>query len=87
MVWLNTQCINETPPPGYFGGSMCTCPKCKEERAAALDEEIDLAMKKDFKSHKMIPEQLAIAIIRDCIDRPKGIVPDSVYATFPDIKF
>ena len=20
------------PPPGVFGGSMCMCPKCKEER-------------------------------------------------------
>jgi len=32
MVWLNTQCSNQIPPPGTFGGSMCTCPKCKANR-------------------------------------------------------
>ena len=32
MVWLNTQCSNESVAPGSFGGSMCTCSKCKAER-------------------------------------------------------
>ncbi len=26
-------------------------------------------------------------VIRECIDRPKGIVPDSVYDLLPDIRF
>lgn len=33
MVYLNTSCINNKPAiPGAFGGSMCICQKCKEER-------------------------------------------------------
>ena len=39
MVWLNTDCINETPPKGYFGGSMCTCNKCVQDR---IEKEKDI---------------------------------------------
>lgn len=35
MVWLNDQHFNQTPPPGTFGGSRCTCKKCEEERRGA----------------------------------------------------
>ena len=54
-----------------------------------LDREIDEYFDRHIvvKKSKMIKEQDVIKIIKDCVDRPKGIVPDSVYELIPDIKF
>ncbi len=53
MVWLNTMHSNFTPPKGSFGGSRCTCAKCKEKRSYKLDEEISKYLYEDVKTSKI----------------------------------
>ena len=31
-MWLNNRHINQSPPPGVFGGAMCTCERCSKAR-------------------------------------------------------
>jgi len=47
----------------------------------------DYFLTKDIKKVKMYKESDIIDVIRECIDRPKGIVPDSVYKLIPNIQF
>jgi len=42
---------------------------------------------KTFKKVKMIREDDVMDVIRDCVDTPKGVVPDSVYEILPNIQF
>ena len=66
---------------------MCTCVKCREESQTKIDEERNKEILRDFKSHKMITEAMAKLLIRECVNRPKGVVPDSVYEAFPGMTF
>lgn len=56
MVHLNTDCHNFPAPAGSFGGSMCTCSKCKQERfdkaAIARQECLEEHMKNLFKDSR-----------------------------------
>lgn len=45
MVWLNDSHHNISTPPGTFGGAMCTCNECHQNR---LKEKMD----KDLKEFK-----------------------------------
>ena len=47
----------------------------------------DYFLTKEIKKVKMYKESDIINVIQECIDRPKGIVPDSVYTLIPHIKF
>lgn len=53
------------------------------------NDEIDLYLNSLPKKTtiKMLKEDDVISVIRDCINKPKGIVPNSVYNLIPDIKF
>ena len=64
-----------------------TCAKCLEEKAHALDVLIDREVKQHLKFQKMMSMKTAENLIRECVDRPKGVVPDSVYDIFPRIIF
>jgi len=50
MVWLNTQCSNEPAAPGSFGGSMCTCPKCKKKREDSARESREKVLEDHMKN-------------------------------------
>lgn len=40
MVCLNNQCRNFPAALGAYGGSMCTCPKCQDERRSDNSEDL-----------------------------------------------
>jgi len=52
-----------------------------------LEQAIDKYFNKDLKTMKMLRSDDVITVIKECIDRPKGIVPDGVYELLPGIKF
>jgi len=64
MVWLNTQCSNEKASPGAFGGSMCTCPKCKAERI----EKANIAREKVLEEHMQNLFKDSREAMRDAFD-------------------
>ncbi len=82
---------------------MCICEKCLKERGEDDTDNYKLLRGSLFKniddekktSYINIPTSLQFylhkyqveRVIRECIDRPKGIVPDSVYELLPDIRF
>ena len=51
-----------------------------------LDKEVDifLADNHPVKYDKMYKASDVIDVIKDCIDRPKGVVPNSVYDLLQD---
>jgi hypothetical protein len=41
---------------------------------------------KPIKSKKMIKQEDVLRIIIDCINKPKGVIPNSVFEFIPDFK-
>ena len=67
------------------------CPFLYNHTPSKVDEkfeaELDKHLHKDVKTIKMLRIDEVTNAIRECVDRPKGVVPDSVYELIPDIKF
>jgi len=55
MVYINNQHINRKAPDGAYGGAMCCCPKCVEERAKAKLED-----KSDCEGCRAKDEEIAV---------------------------
>jgi len=53
-----------------------------------INEEIEeYFLTKEVNTCKMYKESDVIQIIKECVNTPKGIVPNIVYDLIPDIKF
>lgn len=55
MTRINYDCSNEPTQPGYYGGSMCMCRKCKEKR---MDKLHCGACMKEFEDTKKLSEHI-----------------------------
>jgi hypothetical protein len=42
---------------------------------------------KEKKKINMLKESDVIVVIQECVNRPKGVVPDIVYELIPNIRF
>ena len=52
-----------------------------------VDKKIDTYFKQAKKLKKMLPKDEVEFVIKECINRPKGVVPECVYDLIPDLRF
>jgi len=67
---------------------MCMIPIFLMDVDKDIEDDVDRFFdKKMITKSKMLKERDVINVIKDCVNKPKGIVPDSVYELIPNIKF